>query len=185
MKMRWLLLCPVLPLLGSCTGDCASPDRLDGSYVLWSNVLRHDPDPVAEDYPTRDVFYNGYSTWTLGYDPSRSGFEVLIEVTRDSDSTNDVGQQGYSASYFSTDKNCNVFDLDLSGTFLGEKGSVSEFTWTGTLTSIGSHLGGRWEYTANWSVETEKGTSTGSVETSGEVSGNIGADQEVDTGFER
>jgi hypothetical protein len=170
-------------LMGGCQKECESPGRLDGRYVLFSNVVTHDPDPIQEGYPSRDVFYNGYSTWNLEYDPGRIGFNLLMEVTRQVEQETVTSSQPYFAAHASADTNCNVFDLEFSGTYRGPQDSTHEFSWRGTLTSIGTFLGGEWVYEADWSAVGDGAPVTGSVTSKGEIRGNLSDGEMVDTGF--
>ena len=169
-KLALFLSCGLGATLGGCDADCENPKRIDGHYAVWSNVVTHTPADPPEDYPADEIFYNGWSEWSLNYVPAHSNFDL------------DLDAQQYTAAFISSDNSCNRFNLEFSGTYISATAGVRhDFSWAGDLMYLGSHLNGTFNYTATWQ-DPETGAS-GSVDTSGELSGTAVTGDNFDTGF--
>lgn len=161
---------PILLALGgmasACDADCENPKRLDGSYVVWSFVSDHSS--MSDDYPSYEVFYNGWSEWTLTYVPSQKTFNLELD------------EQPYTAGYQSSDNSCNRFSLSFEGRYVAESGSEHDFAWSGDLIYLGQKLGGTWTYESSWSDPSTG--ANGTVNTKGQLTGTT-ANNTFDTGF--
>ncbi len=168
MKHRLALTCLLsLPLLGGCDSDCDQPARIDGAYNVWSNVVDHTPAASAlpAEYPVDEIFYNGRSEWQLKYVPASSSFDLVLD------------DQAYSADFRQDATRCNAFHLSFDGTYVSTRGAQHQFTWEGDLVYFGTHIGGTWGYSSDW---TDPATSTqGHIVAVGEMNGNVSSD----TGF--
>jgi hypothetical protein len=163
------LTMPQVLFAQGCASDCDSPTRLDGPYVVWSNAIVHDPATIPEGYPSTEVFYNGFSEWVLSFAPARSAFDVVID------------DQAFLADFTSDDTSCDAFHLRFSGLYTSAVSEMtSDFSWEGTLSALGSHLGGAFTYRAAWQNPSVSGAS-GSVEVEGEMSGVYAPEGFVDT----
>lgn len=151
-----------------CDSDCDNPARLDGHYAVWSNVISHDPEEMPEGYNVREIFYNGWSEWTLKYIPAQESYDLVLDG------------QNYTASYTANDDNCNHFGLDAKGTYATAGGSRHTFKWAGDLMYYGSHLGGTWTYTSTW--ENPDTGDSGEVSARGEMTGTV-VEGGYETGF--
>lgn len=169
----WLAIVVLLPLAGACDQDCDNPQRLDGTYRVWSNVVTHTPEPEALDpeYPVEDIFYNGLSEWSLKYFPARAAFDLAL------------GGSQYSASFVQDSSNCNAFELSFGAAedtvFVTPDGTIHEFQWAGDLVYFGSHIGGTFSYEATWSNALSG--AQGHVTATGELTGTKVTD-DSDTG---
>ncbi len=164
-----VLIALALPGLSGCDSDCERPSRLDGKYAVWSNVITHDPEVIPDDYPSREIFYNGWSSWDLRYISAQSSFELAVD-----------DQPTYAGAYQSSDNNCNSFTLSFEGIYVDDTGCMHDFTWTGELSYYGSHLAGTWDYSSDWNDPITGGN--GQVQAHGQLTGTkiYGS---YDTGF--
>ncbi len=152
-----LLLVASAQLAAGCDPDCDNASRLDGLHNVWSNVVEHTPaaEAIPSEYPTSEVFYNGHSEWRLRYVQAQQTFDVEVD-----------GQQ-YSASFQQDSDNCNAFLMAFDGVYVSDSGTQHRFGWSGDLVYFGTHMGGTFEYSADW---TDVSTSTsGHVWTEGEL----------------
>lgn len=151
-------LAPVFLGVG-CSSECGEPQKLNGRYAVWSNALQHDPEAVPGDYPSYEMFYNGWSEWNLQYEAGSGKIQAIVN-----------GQE-FSAEYAEASDNCNRVTLSMKGTYnalfdykyddvadapdqgcIDARTSVeSIFEWTGDLVYTGDQLAGTWTYAASWS----------------------------------
>ncbi len=149
----------------ACDADCDSPERLDGNWIVWSNVTAT-ADQMSgtnvEDYPLTDVFFNGWSEWNLKYLPSKSAFQLSVDG------------QPYEASYTEAAESCNSFAMGFGGTYTTDT-TDHVFEWTGDLSYQGSHIGGTWSYSDEWTgSDSDGGTIEGSITVpSGDLNANV------------
>ena len=130
-----------LVLLVGCDPDCDDTDRIDGEYVVNSHVSVESAEITGQNleaYPYEDVFFNGWSTWTLEYNPGKQTFQVLLDG------------QPYEAAYTQDPDNCNAFTLTMQGVYTGEGGITHTFSWTGELVYLGVKLRGTFTYSDTW-----------------------------------
>jgi hypothetical protein len=170
--MRHVLLTAVAlvlaPLAVGCDPDCDNPSRLDGRHSVWSNVVEHTPaaQAIPDEYPVYDIFYNGHSEWRLRYVQNQRAFDLVLD------------DQAYQASFRQDPDNCNAFSLSFEGVYVSSGGTQHDFRWDGDLVYFGTHMGGTFEYSSDW---TDVGTSTaGHVWTVGELRSST---TEGDTGY--
>jgi len=164
------------PLIGvvssGCDADCEEPNRIDGSYAVWSTVTGGEEGYTGqntEDYPWDGVFFNGWSEWELTYVPSKTAFQL------------EINGQPYTADYTQDETQCNTFLLNFDGEFVSSTDTAHSFEWLGDLRYYGTHLGGTFQYSDLWAGLSDD--NAGSVEVStGEMTANLR--EEGDTGFE-
>jgi len=157
-------------LLGGCSFPCDPATRLDGSYAVWMHTVTHQPAPPFTDYPSYQVFYNGWSEWDLTYVPAKKAFDLIID------------DQTYTADYSTADTGCGSFHLSASGIYVTTDGSRHDFEWEATLSYYGSHINGTYTYSSDW--EYALTAAIGSVEATGEIMSTRIEGQNYDTGFE-
>lgn len=137
--MRHLLpLCSLglaaLPVLAGCGDRCQDISRIDGPYAVL-----HSPDTSGQgDYPWEDVFVGGWSEWDLAYVPGNQTFDLVID------------EQPFVGTYTADPYDCEAFTLAFDGTYVGDGGSLHDFSWTGAVVVAGTHLQGTASWTDQW-----------------------------------
>jgi hypothetical protein len=163
------LFVPAL-LVSGCNFPCDSATRLNGEYAVWMHTVTHQPSPPFDAYPSYQVFYNGWSEWSLDYVPAKKAFDLVLDG------------QHYNADYATGEGDCGTFDLSTSGIYVTNDGSRHRFDWHATLAYFGSHINGVYSYEADW--EYPSTSETGSVSVTGEMMSNrIEEGESFDTGF--
>lgn len=152
-----------LGLLG-CGDACPEVGRLDGGWAVYSQV---DPNEVtgtnAGNYPWDDMFVAGWSEWDMMYVPARQEFAL------------DLDSQPYTATYTPDAVDCETFVLAFDGTYVSEAGTTHTFTWSGTLTSAGTHFQGTFAFEDDWE-DPVAGTSGTLSAPEGDVTANVRED---------
>jgi len=167
-RLSFLFFAGTLALAQGCNADCDNPERLEGHYAVWSNTVQHNPSEIPEGYPVKDIFYNGWSEWTLSFVPGQEAFDLVLDG------------EPFTAAYTPADDNCNHFALTFRGTYTTSNGTLSDLQWKGDLMYYGSHIGGTWTYASTW--ENPDTLDSGEIAATGEMTGAL-SQGGYDTGF--
>ena len=138
-------------LLTGCDPDCDDANRIDGDYLVFSNLTVESADIEGqnlENYPYDGIFFNGASEWQLKYNPGKQTFQVLLDG------------QAFEARYTPDPDNCNAFTLEMAGVYTTEQNTAHTFQWTGDLVYLGVKLRGTFTYEDTWDGGGESGAIT-------------------------
>jgi hypothetical protein len=182
----------ILPLATGCDSDCADASRVNGTYAMWHTVLNAGTDgtaTVSEDYPSYQMFINGWSKWKITW--ASGGGTINADITDVAEAQGNYNEsaptsQAFEGTLASSDSNCNMFDLHLEGDFATTVDTVHTFVYDSQLTYMGDHLSGSFTYTDTYTGTAEDGSSTsgGLDGATGDVYGTLQTDSEFDTGFD-
>jgi hypothetical protein len=152
--MRLALLLPIAASLTACTSECDDATRVNGTWAFFhavGNVGTEGGATVDENYPSYDVFVNGWTRWEIAW--SAAG-NVTVRMTDAPERQGDYGaaaEQTFQGTMISSEDNCNRVRLDLEGTWDGASGSQHAFTYGADLTFTGDGLAGAFAYSDTWS----------------------------------
>lgn len=130
-----------LVLLTGCESECQSDTRMNASYATNSFVSSPTEEISGEnmaDYPWPNMFFNGWSLWTLEY----IGGQQTVKVS--------IDEQPFVADFSRDPDTCSDFSLSFAGTYLTDQGSTHAFVWAGEMFYQGPHIGGTWSYQDTW-----------------------------------
>lgn len=173
-----------------CDADCADTSRINGTYAMWHTVLNAGEEggaTVSEDYPSYDVFVNGWSkwkvNWSAGNDTINADITDVAEVQSGPDAT--VGTtQAFSGSLVASEADCNAFTMHIEGNFTSKARTTHAFIYDAQLVYVGDHLNGTFTYSDSYTGTDSDGEAiSGALENAtGEVTGTLQIDA-FDTGF--
>ncbi|MDP2317304.1 MAG: hypothetical protein Q8P41_30755 [Pseudomonadota bacterium] len=188
--IRIALPLSLLALLSTgCDSDCADTSRVNGTYAMWHTVLNAGEGgaTASENYPTYDVFINGWSKWKINWSAGSDTINADITDVAEAQSGPDgvVGTaQAFSGSLTSSAEDCNVFAMHIEGNFETTADTTHAFIYDADVVYMGDHLSGTYSYADTFTGTAEDGSSiSGQLENAtGEVSGTLQIDG-FDTGF--
>ncbi len=131
-----------------CGVECGSPSQVNNKYAVFANVLEIQTEENKENFPSYSSPANGWSEWILRWDELiQEG--VIVEIDN----------QSFPAEGVWNEIECGNFDLDISGDYYAESGSVHSFTASGRFIQFANQLEGLWDYEEIWTAENgEQGT---------------------------
>jgi hypothetical protein len=179
------MLTLTIALLAGCDADCDDTTRLNQTWAMWHAPLDATGGITAdENYPTYQVFSNGWSKWKIAW--SQDAANVDVEITDAAErqgnlNTGAPAAQKFSGQLLASEDNCNALVLDLTGEFETTSGTRHAFDYTANLVYYGEHLAGTYTYSDTWTSEDTSGAMS---EIHGDVRGTAeDADAGFDTGF--
>lgn len=186
------MLALLLAALVGCDSDCEDPSRIKGEYAMWHTVLNANQADgggatMDENYPSYDVFVNGWSRWTLNW--AEAGGQVtttILDVAEvQSDESAEATEAELSGTLTSQDDNCNVFDLGLNGTYDTTADTTHTFEYVASFVFYGDHIAGDFTYTDTWEGVDSDGNPVagGLTGATGDLYGTLQTDGSFDTGF--
>lgn len=177
----------LIALFAGCDAECKDPTRLnDMTWAMWHVALDASGESsVDSNYPTYQVFSNGWSKWDLAW--AQNGADVNVEITDAKERQGDLNDaivpttQSFTGQLLASEENCNALTLELEGDFETTSGTVHTFQYAADLVFTGEHLNGRYTYSDSYAGEGVTGQMS---EVHGDVWGTAedgGGD--FDTGF--
>ncbi len=189
--VRTALSVSLIALLATgCDADCADTSRVNGTYAMWHTVLNTADEggaTVSENYPSYDVFVNGWSKWKINWSAGSDTVNADITDVAEAQDGPDgaVGTtQAFSGSLTSSASDCNVFTMHIEGDFASKADTTHAFVYDAQVVYVGDHLNGTFSYTDSFvGVDADGAAISGALENAtGEVSGTLQIDA-FDTGF--
>ncbi len=186
------ILALVAPLAAGCGSDCADATRVNGTYAMWHSITNLAADEggasVNADYPSYQVFANGWSKWKLTYQSADGTLNAdITDVAEVQGDFNEGGAlaQSYAGTLTSAEDNCNVFALHLEGDFETSADTVHTFVYDATLVYLGDHLNGTHAYSDTYVSSLDGSTNTGGLTgAEGDANGTLQVEGGgFDTGF--
>ncbi|MES2638276.1 MAG: hypothetical protein V4850_02310 [Myxococcota bacterium] len=180
-----------LALLASgCDSDCADSSRVNGTYAMWHTALNTGEGggaTVSENYPSYEVFINGWSKWKINWSSGTDTINADITDVAEPQSGPDglVGTtQPFAGSLTSSADDCNVFAMHIEGNFETTSDTMHAFVYDASMVYVGDHLNGTFTYSDTFTGTAEDGTATSGMleNATGELSGTLQIDG-FDTGF--
>ena len=176
--------------LAGCDSDCADTARLNGTYAMWHSVQNMGPAgtaTVSDNYPSYQMFINGWSKWTIKASTSGGTFNTdILDVAEFQGDYNDdaPATQAFAGTLTASDTNCNAMTLHLEGAFSTTSGSDHIFTYDAEALYVGDHLTGTFSYADTFTGTAEDGSEiSGALEgATGDLNGTLQVDG-FDTGF--
>lgn len=189
--LRTILPVSLVAILATgCDSDCADASRVNGTYAMWHSVMNVGEGgeaTVSENYPSYQMFINGWSKWKVKANTTSGSLNT--DITDVADAQGDYNEEAPTTQPFAgtltvTETNCNAFNFALSGQFGTTSHTTHTFEYAADLVFSGEHVAGTFTYTDSFSGTAEDGSAvTGMLENaSGEVSGTLQID-DFDTGF--
>lgn len=174
--------------LSGCDADCSNPERVNQTYEVWHSVINTPtvsaqgatPLTMSEGYPSYELFVNGCTQWQLTYQASANKVNVKILDIDEVQGTGDADSataQAYEGTLKSSDENCNVFSVEIAGSYEAPTKSVHDFTYTAELSFFGDSYAGTFAYSDSFSGLDENGAAiNGQIQgATGEVFGEVPA----------
>lgn len=185
-----LVLSAFAVLATGCDADCADTARLNGTWAMWHQVLNAGAGGTAtvdEDYPSYQMFINGWSKWKIKSSTSSGAFNVDVTdvAERQGDYNDGAPSTEPLAGTLTVDEtNCNAFALHLEGTFSTTSGTDHAFTYDANAVYMGDHISGTFTYDDSYTGTDADGnaTSGGLTGAAGELNATLQLDG-FDTGF--
>ena len=172
-----------------CSSDLDAA-RLNGTWALWHQVLNVGTGGTAqvdEDYPSYQMFINGWSKWKVKASASSGAFNV--DITDVSEYQGDYNDDAPSTESFAgnltvDEKNCNAFLLHMEGDFSTTSGTTHAFVYDADAIYMGDHMAGSFTYDDSYTGTDADGNSMsgGLTGASGELNATLQLDG-FDTGF--
>ena len=159
------LTLPIAGTMWGCGSDCDDTTRLDGDWQVSCRVADDSWQVSGFDTTSADdtiaaeaaidqadllaqLPVNGTSVWSIARSGSSDSYTLRVD-----------GQE-YEARMVPKKGACNAFDVDFSGAWQGDEGSVHNFTFDGQLTFLGDEITGAWKYSDNFSWDDREATGT-------------------------
>jgi hypothetical protein len=190
--MSRVLLCALAlaPVLTGCDSECVDAARLDGTYAMWHSVQNMGDGgtaTVSDDYPSYQMFINGWSKWKVKASTSAGTFNAdITDVAEFQGDYNDGGAttQAFAGTLTASEKNCNALTVVIEGEFDTSVGTTHAFTYEAEMLFTGEHLAGRFSYADSYTGTDDAGAAVSGALTDaqGELSGTLQVD-DFDTGF--
>lgn len=199
-----LALFALLALAAGCDNDCEKFDRMDGTYAVWQTVTNSEASgaestlTASENYPTTELFVNGWTRWKISYQASTKGLGIVMSDVLEA--TDLPGEERHyetvplTGTLTQDESNCNSLDISIDDVYPAtqtdtEGASLTTtthtFKYTAHLIFYGDHLAGTYTYS-----DTYEGTDRSGAALSGQIdgvtgtfSGTLKPDDAFDTGF--
>lgn len=189
--LRTIVPVSLIALLSSgCDSDCADAARVNGTYAMWhtvQNVGEGGAATVSEDYPSYQMFINGWSKWKIK--ASTIGGSLNADITDVAEYQGNYNEaspttQAFSGALTLTETNCNAFNMRIEGEFGTTVDTSHTFVYDADLVFAGDHVAGTFSYSDTFAGTADDGSAlSGAFENAkGEVSGTLQLD-DFDTGF--
>lgn len=189
--VRIVLPVSLIALLSTgCDSDCADTSRVNGTYAMWHaalNTAEGGGATVSENYPSYEVFINGWSKWKINWSAGTDAINADITDVGEAQSGPDASAgttQPFSGTLTSSADDCNVFAMHIEGNFETASDTTHAFVYDADVVYVGDHLNGTFTYSDTFTGTAEDGTAvSGMLESAtGELSGTLQIDT-FDTGF--
>jgi hypothetical protein len=174
-------------LLPGCDADCQDTQRINGDFAVWHTVLNAgDGATFDENYPTYDIFVNGWSEWKITWQAGAGTMNVDIADRNERASLQTPPSlESFTGTLTTGDDNCNAFDMETSGDYTSAVGTVHSFSYTAHVVLAGDHYNGTFIYDDTYTGTDAEGNpiSGGLSGAEGTVEGVHQSDGSFDTGF--
>ncbi|MBM4368631.1 MAG: hypothetical protein FJ102_20630 [Deltaproteobacteria bacterium] len=184
----------LLIALVACDADCNKPNRVNGTYAVFHDVLNMSTDGAAKaasatvegyDDVSYSALVNGWWRWDLTYEAASDSVNITaIDVRERMGDPAEVDGQSvtWTGSFVAHEDNCNSFDMKLNGTWTSSQDTIHAFKYESTVSWSGDGFAGDYTYSDTYTVGDGVESEGGITGASGDVIAVLQVEG-FDTGF--